>query len=305
MVGSELVDEGAGELVEAASDSVPLPPTLSPEQVATDATVVSLPSTQILPAADVDRLDPSDLGKEHANEGGTLQGHPHSVKRRLVGVERDQGGRRILRFRSLGVDRDRPMQPQVHLGEAVTGVREHSLVVVGRSEPEGGPLTPAEGDSELARLGAEMEAGFRQSDERGADVRNSSQTAESESPTVSGGEGECDLRRCYPDGTGDAGLEGSVSSKSRKLAPRGDAGGEGLPEALVDEETEVVHEEVKCRRHRFRVHRRTGEALWSPRVAHSRCDARGEGKDEGPTGVHEVEGAGRRIKLASSVEGER
>jgi hypothetical protein len=305
VVDGQPVDEGVGDLVEAAPNAVPLPPTFSAEQEPTDASVVGLLPTQVLPSSDVDRLDPSDLGEQHSDEGGPLWGHPHSVERRLVGVERDQGGRRILWFRSLGVDRDRPMQPQVHLGEAMAGVREHSSLVVGRPEPEGGPLAAAERDSELSRLRVEMEAAFRQSDEWGADVRNSSQLAPSQSPTVSRGEGEGDLGRCYPDATRDPCLQGPGSSKSGELAPRGDAGGERIPEALVDEETEVVHEEADRRRVRLRVNRRMRDVRQSRRVADAGCGAGVKRKDEGPTGVHETGGAGRRIKVASAAEGER
>jgi hypothetical protein len=59
---------------------------------------------------------------------------------------------------------------------------------------------------------------------------------------MSGREGEGDIRGHESDLSGDVGFEGTVSSVSRDSSSRGGSGGEGLPEALVDGQTKILHE---------------------------------------------------------------
>jgi hypothetical protein len=283
----ELLDERAGEVVEPRTDPMVLSPPFPTEQLSREPSVVGLLAPEIPSESEVPSLDLPQFREPHSNERRALRVDPHSVQGRLVGVERDERGRNIRLGYLLRIDQHNPTQPDVHLGHPVVRVSEDPSVIVRDGNDQGRPLSASQGEAELTGVGVEVEALGGRANERGSDVGNSAGEALSESTSVSAREGESDVGGGEADPSRHVGLERSVASESGERTPRGRRVSERLAQALVHEQTEVVHETAKRQGDPGRRRVPKGKLRRRGVVAGREGGSGGQGEYQGPARIHE------------------
>jgi hypothetical protein len=78
--------------MEAGTDSMAFPPSLSVQEATLDPSVVGFLSTEEPTTGEVSGLDVPQLREENSNILGSLGFYLHPVEGRFVGVEGDEGG---------------------------------------------------------------------------------------------------------------------------------------------------------------------------------------------------------------------
>jgi hypothetical protein len=176
------------------------------------------------------------------------------------------------------------VKSEVDLSDPMGRVLEDPSEVVRDRDRHRRPLPTTEGEPKLSGLAVEVEGPRGDTDEGGTKVRSTADDPLAESGPVTAGEGTRDLSRCQSDRSGDSGFQGLGPGVSGESSTGGQSTGESVPQALVDQEAEVVHEESE---------RRRGQR------------SRGEMNDDGATGVHEREDGGSGSNFSTPAEDER
>jgi len=131
MLGGQLVDQGAGEGMEAGTGSMAFPSPLPAQQPAGDPSVVGPLPTEILATFHVTRLDGPDLRERQPDILSHPRGYSNSVERGFVGVQGDEREGNVRCRRSPSVDENGASKSDVHLGHAMVRVRQDPSVVLG------------------------------------------------------------------------------------------------------------------------------------------------------------------------------
>jgi hypothetical protein len=284
LVPCQPVDQRASQFVEAGTDSMPLPTPFPPEQKAGQTSVVGFLSTEILSPTEVSYLDRPDIGEEDADEPSSFGAHPDSVQGGLVGVERYEGPGGVGFRGGAGVYEAHPVKSEVDLSDPMCRISEDPSEVVGDRNRHRRPLATSEGEAQLSGLAVEVEGPCGDTDEGGTNVRSATGNPLPEPGSVTAGEGARNIGGGAANRSGDSRFQGLGPGESGESSTGRQSIGEGVAQALVDQEAEVVHEESERRRSRR---------------------FRREMNDDGATGVHESEDGGLGSNFSTPVEDER
>ena len=228
--------------MEPLNDPLSLPPTHPGQQPSSHPTVMGLlagePSTAFEPAL----LEDANLREGNGDRGGLEGGDAHPIQGTLVGVEGEEGGRKVGLGDLLLVDDGDSGRREGEFLDANVRVGKDLTVVVGEGKEEGCPLPRAERESDLAGERIEVEGLPGREEEGSVEIRGRRGDPVAFSPSIAVNDGQRDVRGATGVMEVDAGITGGLLGQGGEGAAGGQVATEGLTDREVDEESEGEEE---------------------------------------------------------------